>query len=258
MTEIQKSQIDKARTFASLHIKGDPLVLYNIWDAGGAKALAETEAKAIATGSWSVAAAQGYPDGEALPLELLASIAERIVSTVELPVSIDFEGGYAEDCETLAKNVTRIISAGAVGINFEDQQVGKTDLYAVEIQQKRITAIRQTAETKGLPFFINARTDLFLKETDRDKHTGLVQQAIERAAAFKEAGASGFFVPGLVDADLIAGICEAVALPVNVMKTDVSPDLATLASLGASRISYGPRPYFHLMKVLAENYQNIR
>ncbi|MCZ4279196.1 isocitrate lyase/phosphoenolpyruvate mutase family protein [Kiloniella laminariae] len=258
MTEIQKTQIEKAHKFTALHIKGDPLVLYNIWDAGTAKAIAETGAKAIATGSWSVAAAQGYPDGEAIPLDLLTTIASRIATTIDIPVSIDFEGGYAEDCEALAHNITRIISTGAIGINFEDQQVGKAGLYTLDIQQKRIAAIRQAANALGLPLFINARTDLFLQETNRNKHTGMIQQAIERAAAFKEAGASGFFIPGLVDAELIASICETVDLPVNVMKAEASPNLTTLASLGASRISYGPGLYFQLMKMLAESYQSIR
>jgi hypothetical protein len=82
----------KARTFAALHVPGDPLVLFNVWDAGSAKAVAEAGAKATATGSWSVAAAQGFADGEKMPLDLVLANLDRIVGAVDLPVTIDLEG----------------------------------------------------------------------------------------------------------------------------------------------------------------------
>ena len=44
-------QIDRAETFHRLHVKGEPLVLFNVWDAGTAKVVAEAGARAIATGS---------------------------------------------------------------------------------------------------------------------------------------------------------------------------------------------------------------
>ena len=248
------SQADKARAFADLHRPGDPLLLYNIWDAGGAKAIAEAGAKAVATGSWSVAAAHGYPDGQAIPLDLVLTIVARIAVTVDLPVTLDFEGGYAEAPEELAANLGRVIEAGTVGVNFEDQVVGGAGLHPVAAQGERIAALRGAAEAAGLPFFLNARTDLFLKERDRAKHGDLVTEAIERAAAYAEAGASGFFVPGLVDPDLIGAVCEATALPVNVMMLDGAPPMEALASLGAARLSHGPGPYFTAMKDLAARF----
>ena len=244
------SQMEKARTFAGLHVPGDPVILYNIWDAGSAGAVADAGAKAVATGSWSVAAAQGYPDGEALPLDLLVTIVERIVAAVDLPVTIDFEGAYAEAPEQAAANVGRLIDAGAIGINFEDQVVRGEGLHPVATQTDRVRAIRRRAG--DLPFFINARTDLFLKEPDRQAHAALVPEAIARAAAYAEAGASGFFVPGLVDADLIGRICDAVSLPVNVMKMQAAPAAGELASLGVARISHGPGPYRSAMADLSD------
>ncbi|MEO5613390.1 MAG: isocitrate lyase/phosphoenolpyruvate mutase family protein, partial [Cypionkella sp.] len=86
------SQADKARRFKDLHIPGNPLVLYNIWDAGSAKTVASAGAQALATGSWSVAAAQGYGDGQAIPLDFALQIIARITQSTELPVSVDFEG----------------------------------------------------------------------------------------------------------------------------------------------------------------------
>ncbi|NIA68177.1 isocitrate lyase/phosphoenolpyruvate mutase family protein [Pelagibius litoralis] len=251
------TQAEKARAFADLHVAGTPLVLYNIWDAGGAKAIAKAGAKALATGSWSVAAAQGYGDGQAIPLDQVLQIVSRIAATVDLPLTVDFEGGYAEAPEKVAANVSRVIEAGAVGINFEDQIVGGSGLHTAQAQSDRIAAVRQTAEAADMPLFINARTDLFLKEKDRGKHADLIAEAKERARAYAGAGASGFFVPGLVDPDLIGAICAAAGLPVNVMMMEGAPATEALASLGVARISYGPGPYFEAMARLAERFREV-
>ncbi|MEI2300789.1 isocitrate lyase/PEP mutase family protein [Ensifer sp. MJa1] len=241
---------EKAIAFAALHQKGDPLVLYNIWDAGSAKAVADAGAKALATGSWSVAAAHGFGDGEKVPMEWLAEIARLIVASTELPLTVDFEGAYSEDPETGAANVSRILDAGAIGINFEDQVVGKGGVHAIEKQAARIRAIRDMADRRGIPLFINARTDLFLQEGDEARHAGLVDEAIARGKAYAEAGANGFFVPWLVDAGLIAKVCAASSLPVNIMMRPAAPDLKTLAGAGVARVSYGPGPYRAMMEKL--------
>lgn len=251
------SQAEKARAFAALHVPGTPVLLYNIWDAGSARAVAEAGAKAIATGSWSVAGAQGFGDGQKIPLDLLMRVLERIVASVDLPVTLDFEGAYAEAPDEAAANVAQVIAAGAVGINFEDQVVGGSGLHDAEVQAKRIAAIRQAADTAGLPFFINARTDLFLKEKEGSRHGDLIAEARDRAAAYAEAGASGFFVPGLGDPKLIGGLCEAVALPVNIMMRKGVPPAAELASLGVARISHGPGPYVEAMATLAERFKQV-
>ncbi|MEM1047966.1 MAG: isocitrate lyase/phosphoenolpyruvate mutase family protein [Pseudomonadota bacterium] len=251
------TQAKKAETFNALHVRGDPVVLYNIWDAGGAAALAKAGAPAVATGSWSVAAAQGYGDGEAIPLDFLVRIVERITASVEVPVSVDFEGAYAAEPETAAANVTQLLNAGAIGINFEDQVVGGSGLHALDKQVNRIAAIRQAAVAAGVPLFINARTDLFLKDRDRADHKGLVAEALERGSAYAEAGASGFFVPWLADPDLIGQVCQAVPLPVNVMAAQGVPSKSDLAAVGVARISHGPGPYFDAIKTLTERYQSL-
>ena len=120
--------INTFRTFQSLHVPGDPLILYNAWDVGSALAVADAGAKAIATGSLSVAAAQGYDDGEAMPLDLALASATRIAGAVMLPVTIDFEGGYAVDAEAVGENIARLAATGAIGCNFEDQVVGGEEI----------------------------------------------------------------------------------------------------------------------------------
>ena len=238
------SQTKKAKQFAALHVKGTPLILYNAWDAGSAKTIVDAGATAIATSSWSVASAQGYEDGEDLPLPLAEQIVERIAAAVDVPVTVDFEGGYSDDDRKLASNISKLLDLGIIGINFEDRVVKGSGLYDIDRQAKRIAAIRHAAERKGVPLFINARTDVFLG------NSGDVDEALERAKAYASAGASGFFIPGLTEADHIRRIAEEATLPVNVMVMDGVPSNDKLAKLGVARVSYGPIPYIEAMAAL--------
>lgn len=246
------SQQEHATVFAELHIKGDPLILFNIWDAGSARALAEIGAKAIATGSWSVAAAHGYADGENLPLPLVIANLARIAASVDLPVTLDLESGYGQTPGEVKVVAEQVIAAGAIGINFEDQITDEDQLYSVEAQSARIAAIRQAADEAGIALFINARTDIFLNAEPAAHSAAHLEAAIMRAAAYAEAGANGFFAPGLADAALIEALCEQVLLPVNIMLTANTPPLRQMAQLGVARISYGPGPYRQVMSALKE------
>lgn len=246
-------QAKRAEHFRALHVKGDPVILYNIWDAGGANALKEAGSKAVATGSWSMAAAHGYEDGEAIPLDFVLQIVERIASTVDLPLTVDFEGGYAAEPDQVAANVARVIRAGAIGINFEDRVVSGGGVYPVKDQVARIKAVRRAAGQEGIGLFINARTDLFLG-TDPATHHARVVEAIEREAAYKAAGADGFFIPGLTELSLIRKIVDAASLPVNVMMIGELASASSAADIGAARVSYGPGPYAAAMSDLKERF----
>ncbi|MEL6680181.1 MAG: isocitrate lyase/phosphoenolpyruvate mutase family protein [Pseudomonadota bacterium] len=248
------SQAEKAELFRAMHVPGEPVVLYNIWDAGGAKALVDAGSPAVATGSWSVAGAHGYRDGEAMPLDLLCTVVSRIAATVDVPVSVDFEGGFAVEPAEVRENVRRIIGAGAIGINFEDQVVGGDGLHETAAQADRIAAVRAAGEVEGVPLFINARTDLFLKAKDPESHAALIFDAAARGAAYKAAGADGFFVPGLADTALIGQMVKAVELPLNIMMRPPLDAVKDLAAEGVARVSYGPGPYAAAMKDLARRY----
>ncbi|WP_120500730.1 isocitrate lyase/phosphoenolpyruvate mutase family protein [Roseovarius sp. EL26] len=237
------TQIQNAEAFAALHVKGQPVVLFNIWDAGSARVVSEAGATAIATGSAPVAMAQGYADGQHIPLEEALANAARIVRAVDVPVSLDFEGAYATDAEGIKANVTRALDTGVVGFNFEDQVIGSSDLHPVEVQATRVKAMRMACEDAGIPAFINARTDLFLKAAPEDHSEAMLDEAIARAKAYAEAGASGFFAPALKDEVMIANLCAAVELPVNIIALPDTPENSRLAELGVARISYGPVPY---------------
>jgi 2-methylisocitrate lyase-like PEP mutase family enzyme len=248
------SQQEKFAAFAALHRPGDPVILYNAWDAGSAKAVAEAGALAIASGSASVAAAHGFHDAEALPTDLAIANAARIVAAVDLPVTIDFEGGYAVETGPLAANMERLAATGAIGCNFEDQVVGGEGLHTVEAQAERIRAARAAV---GADFFINARTDIFLKAKADSHDEAKVDAALERASAYAEAGASGLFVPGLADLRLLERVCASSPLPVNFMAFPGAPAVADVAAVGIARISHGPFPYLLAMKALKEAAETI-
>ena len=245
-------QKEHANTFKSLHIKGNPVILFNVWDAGSAKIVQEIGAKAIATGSWSVAAAHGFQDGEKLPFELALANLNRIISNVDLPVTFDFEGGYGTSPAELQVSIAKVIEAGAVGINFEDQIVGGTDLYSIQNQGERIQAIRKTADRLSVPLFINARTDIFLKADSAPHNESQLEEALSRASAYADSGATGFFVPGLINIAFIETLCERSPLPINIMYQPDAPSSKQLAEVGVSRISYGPYPYLQAMNTLKE------
>jgi len=247
----------KAAQFAALHCVGDPLILYNAWDPGSAAVIAKAGAKAIATGSYSVAAAMGFPDGEKTPLALVIDNCRRIAGAVDLPVTLDFEGGYTTDPDVLKASITQIVAAGAIGINFEDQVIGGQGLHDIAAQAARIAAIRAAADKAGAGFFINARCDVFLT-TDRATHgADHLAQWLERGEAYADAGADGLFAPGLANPDLIAELTARSPLPVNILVMSGVPDVAALKSLGVARISYGGGPHRVAMQALEQAARTV-
>lgn len=234
--------------FAALHVPGNPVILYNIWDVGSALAVVKAGAKALATGSHPVGDASGFGDAEQVPLDFVFANARRIVESVDpLPLTVDFEGAYSTDPDEGGRNVARLKESGAVGCNFEDQVIGGEGVHPLDLQVRRIEAIRGAV---GDDFFINARTDLFLKVQSHDD--ALVDQVIERGKAFADAGASGFFVPRLADPRQIERIVREVPLPLNVIAFPGAPPKAEWAAAGVARISHGPFPHRALMAQLEE------
>ncbi|RUL63149.1 isocitrate lyase/phosphoenolpyruvate mutase family protein [Dyella dinghuensis] len=241
-------QKERAALFASIHVKGNPFVLYNAWDAGSAKTIQDAGAPVIGTSSWAVAAAQGYGDGEAIPFAFVEQIVARITATVDIPVSVDVEGGYSDDPNVCAANVARLIDLGVVGINFEDRVVHGNGLHSIDAQSARIAAIRAMADARGVPLFINARTDVYLGTGVKPPEG--IDETKARAAAYAKAGASGFFIPGLVDFAAIRELCASITLPLNVMAMQGLPNTRELADAGVARISHGPGPYLLAMDAI--------
>ena len=247
------SLYEKAKQFHSLHVRGQPLVLFNIWDVGSAKAVEGAGARALATGSWSVAKSNGYEDGEQVPLDFAIENLARIARMTDLPVTIDLESGYGRSPDAVGRTVERSIEAGAVGCNLEDSDPATGSLRSIAEQVERIEYARKAAEAKQLPYFINVRSDVFFEQTkpqaNDDERMAVV---LDRAKAYAAAGADGLFVPGLVNASSIGRVAGASPLPLNIMVSDETPSLSELASLCVSRVSHGPRPYVSMLKNLRE------
>ena len=147
------------------------------------------------------------------------------------------------------QTTARLAGTGAIGCNFEDQIVGTDRLYDIADQAARIAALRDGV---GSSFFINARTDLFLKAKSDAHDSALADKAIERGKAYAAAGANGYFIPGLADLSLVERIAQAVDLPVNAMHLPQGPTRAEWASAGIARVSHGPFPFMAMQEWLTE------
>ncbi len=238
-----KTQNEKCEIFHSLHKKGNPIVFVNVWDAGSAKTVANMGAKAIATASWAVAASHGFEDGENIPFDIVLANAQRICAAVEVPVTIDLESGYGNTAVEVGNSVARIMEIGAIGCNIEDSYPKNGTLRPVQEAKERIAAIRERADKIGLNFFINARTDIFFQKEGEFTQTQAIDETIKRAAAFKEAGASGIFIPGVSDIGAIKELAAQIELPINIFVAELPNGAKEFAYIGVARISMGPNPY---------------
>lgn len=224
--------MSKTRGFRALHSNADqPLLLPNVWDAGGAKLAESLGAKAIATTSAGVAWSLGYADGNKLPVERQAQLASDLVRTVKLPVSIDMEAGYSDDPSTVGENLKQVLATGIAGINLEDG-TGEPSLLA-----KKIEAIKRVAAAMNVDVFINARTDVYLQNLVPDESKA--EETLARATLYSNAGADGLFVPALTELTQIAQITVGTKLPVNLLAWPGLPKSADLAKLGVRRLSAG-------------------
>ncbi|MFT3700062.1 MAG: isocitrate lyase/phosphoenolpyruvate mutase family protein [Kofleriaceae bacterium] len=211
-------------TFHELH--STLLILPNAWDAGSARLFEHAGARAIATTSAGMAWSLGYPDGYKLPVDEVLHSAALIRAAVKIPVSIDIENGYADDPSELA---LKLIALGIAGINIEDGSEPPA------ILARKIEAIKTAASKRGYELFINARCDVYLRNLVPDH----LPESIARGKLYREAGADGFFVPGIKVPDQIRAVVDAIPLPVNVLATAGLPDGAALSALGVRRLSAG-------------------
>ncbi|MEU6372990.1 isocitrate lyase/phosphoenolpyruvate mutase family protein [Streptomyces sp. NPDC046909] len=231
----QTSLRDRALAFHALHVPGRPLVLPNAWDTASARLVEDAGAAAVATTSAGLAWALGAADGDRVERDRALGVVADIVAAVAVPVTADIESGYADDPEGVAATVRAVLAAGAVGVNIEDAlyEKGTGPLRPIGEQSERITAAREAADTEGVPLFINARIDTFLRGS------GDVDLTLERAAAFRSAGADGIFVPGAVDPGTVKLLADGVDGPLNILVGPGAPPIQDLAALGVARVSAG-------------------
>lgn len=232
--------------FRRLHHAPPVLRLPNCWDPASARIFEVAGFPAIGTSSAAVANALGVQDGDCLDVSAHLAAVARITAVVSVPVSVDFESGYAADTAKLGRNIARLATTGAAGYNLEDTRV-KGELYAISEQCERIAAAKAAAPA----LFLNARTDIFLDSIGAPESR--LQRTKERLAAYLDAGADGIFVPGIAEEELISDIAHAFRKkPLNILAGPTTAPVAELERMGVSRVSVGSWPMRRTMSVLRD------
>jgi 2-methylisocitrate lyase-like PEP mutase family enzyme len=230
---VRPTQAEKAQRFADLHRPGRPLLLPNPWDAGSARVLASLGFEALATTSGGFAATLGRLDGAVRREEVLAHAAS-IVAATDVPVSADYEDGFAADPEAVGVSVTMAAATGLAGLSVEDFTRRSDDpIYDLDLAVARVAAAAAAAHRGPARLVLTARAE------GRLHGRGDFPAILERLQAFAEAGADVVFAPGVTDLDEIARLVRDVPRPVNVLALPGTPSVPELASVGVARVSVG-------------------
>ena len=233
-------QKSKSESFRELHWNNEALVLVNVWDPASAAIVEKSGLSALATSSASLAWANGYADGSALPRNVLLSAVSRILRVSKLPLTVDIEDGYSRSPEEVAELAADLTELGVVGINVED------GTNAPELLAEKLSAIRARVEMRSL--FINARTDVYLQELVEPEMR--LEETINRLRRYIESGADGVFVPGLTNSKDISAISSSFEAPLNIMIASYKANFRELKASGASRISVGPNSFIDTYAML--------
>lgn len=233
-----REQARKAKAFRKLHHGPKLLLLPNAWDVASARILEEAGHPAIATTSAGIAYSLGYSDGQIISRDEMLSVVARIARAVRVPVTADLESGYGATAKEVSETVRAAIEAGAVGMNLEDLSgIKENPLLELPLQIEKIRAVRETATAMGVPFVLNARTDVFLAAAGPEETR--VASTIERLRAYRDARADCVFAPGVTDLATIEKLVKAVEAPLNILALAACPPIAELERVGVARVSTG-------------------
>ncbi len=223
---------DKAARFLELHDQERPLILANAWDVGSAKLLASLGMQALATTSSGHAATLGRLDYSVSREDALAHAA-ALVEATDVPVSADFEDGFADDPAGVAESVRLALDVGLAGCSVEDWSSSGELLYDIEIAAERVAAAAEAAHSGSTRLVLTARAENYLRGAPD------LGDTIARLQAYQEAGADVLYAPGLRDAEDIRELVASVECPVNVLVLPGVPPVEQLSALGVKRVSVG-------------------
>src|SRR5437763_1496822 len=233
-----RAQAQKAEQFGKLHHGPRTLLLPNAWAVASARILEECGHPAIATSSAAVAFSLGYPDGQRISRDEMLEVCGRIARAVNIPVTADLEAGYGSTVKDMLDTVKAAIAAGIIGMNLEDVTGDdESSQVPTSLQVEKIRAIVETAKSLGVPFVLNARTDVYLMPIGPEATR--FERTVERLRAYRDAGASCLFAPGVYDRDTIAKLLKAAEAPLNILANPACPPIAELERIGVARVSAG-------------------
>jgi 2-methylisocitrate lyase-like PEP mutase family enzyme len=222
----------RSARFLELHRQERPLLLANAWDVGSAKILAWVGFQALATTSSGYAAGLGRGDYAVTREEALSHAAE-VVAATDLPVSADFEDGFADRAAGVADTVGLALDVGLAGCSLEDWSSSGERLYDIRTAAERVRAAAHAAHDGPVRLVLTARAENYLRGNPDLRDT------IERLQAYQEAGADVLYAPGLDRPADLRSLVASVDLPVNVLARSATPPVAELAELGVKRVSVG-------------------
>ena len=250
------SQATKAQQLLSLHTNGTLLILPNVWNPIGARMLEAKGYSAVATASAAIAESLGYSDGEQLKLDTMLEMVTRIVRSVDVPITADFEAGYSDTIEGLQENISKLLDTGAVGLNFEDSFDDSAHLRPIAEQVERIQAVREVAERRSVHLVINARADSFFAEgfsSDEER----IEDVVTRLNAYTKAGADCVYPVGRGDKETLKILRKRISAPINVLATAKTASLKDLQELGINRVSFGPYIFRSLLAKMSAMQDEI-
>jgi 2-methylisocitrate lyase-like PEP mutase family enzyme len=223
---------EKAARFLALHQQQTPLLLANAWDVGSAKLLASIGFQALASTSSGYAASLGRLD-YGVTLEEALAHAAALVAASDVPVSADFEDGFAADAAGVAESVRRALEVGLAGCSVEDWNPREQRLYDVDVAAERVAAAAEAAHAGPVHLLLTARAENHLRGNPD------VRDTIARLQAYQQAGADVLYAPALDRPEDLRELLAAVELPVNVLARPMTPPVAELSRLGVKRVSVG-------------------
>jgi len=252
-----RRQVYLAEKFQQLHLSNKMFILPNAWDVGSAVIYEKHNFPAVGTTSAGFAYSLGYPDGQKIDFKLIVQLVKNISKRISIPLTVDIELGYADTIDGVVENVTKIIEAGAVGINIEDGYPGLIPrLENLELQIEKIQAISKLKEELGIPFVINARTCVFFIKAGKENER--LSVAIERGNSFRKAGADCIFIAGPVAGSDIKSLIGNISAPINILATPMTNNLKDLEQLGVRRLSLGSAPVRAIYSNLIEISNQIQ
>jgi 2-methylisocitrate lyase-like PEP mutase family enzyme len=237
-------QKDRCEIFRCLHHTGSAFIVPNPWDIGSAKILQGLGFKALATTSAGMAYTLGLADGE-VSLDQLLQYCTELAANTEIPITVDFEDGFADIPEAVARNIERLAATGVAGCSIEDFDRRTKHLYDFNLAVERVQAAAEFVAKLGMPFQLTARAENLLRGVDN------LDDTIKRLQAFEAAGANVLYAPAIRSLEQLKLVTSAIETPFNVLAPFIKgATLLDLQQAGATRVSLGGALNWHVVNPL--------